>query len=483
MGTEFEKLMRLAEQNTVEIQRTSLEKRQFSGNNSSNAGVVDARERRDKRRRVELELERRIKQRETDNNQRHTDLQKRRRERQEAEKAEQAELERRRQIERRHKQRQKLGGSSGAGVANADRRDGPAPRAPVAEHRRGAAQPLSYDQLMRIASERPSASGSEASRRAPQSARSSAPALQKIRPQHPVQSREPQTQLASKRLSQPAATAADRSKRLMSDSACVRRRKEPPQPAVTQKSRSDPARDEKAPPSKAPKLAASAAPIARDRPTVVQKQPVRAAPEREIDRFGVRASSTKRNLAPSNASRMQSRTDRNERVDYNYRDRTTPTTSQSRSGGTQSTARARNTVASRGQRGSDAVGGRPRATNALVGRSTSGLVGKRSNGPVNRRREEEYYESESDSMDDFIVDDEEDGAEQYRVGSIRAMLGVRYHDVEDEDDDDMEVSAMQLMREDMRSAKFGRLEDDEEERRLEEEERIQQQRRARRRQA
>ncbi|KAJ2790890.1 hypothetical protein H4R20_006938, partial [Coemansia guatemalensis] len=192
MGTEFERLMRLAEQNTVEIQRTSLEKRQIGGASRSNAGVGDAREQRDKRRRVELELERRIKQRETDNIQRQADLQRRRKERLEAEKAEQEELERRRQMERRQKQKQKVGSGSGAGVANADRRDGPAPRAPVAEPKRGAAQPLSYDQLMRIASERPSASGSEPSRRAPQSMRSSVPApVQKSRSQqHSTQPRE-----------------------------------------------------------------------------------------------------------------------------------------------------------------------------------------------------------------------------------------------------------------------------------------------------
>ncbi|KAJ2547157.1 transcription initiation factor TFIID subunit 11 [Coemansia sp. RSA 1933] len=70
-------------------------------------------------------------------------------------------------------------------------------------------------------------------------------------------------------------------------------------------------------------------------------------------------------------------------------------------------------------------------------------------------------------MDDFIVDDDSG----YRVGSIREMFGVRYHDVNDDDDDIMEVSAMQQMREDKRSAKLGRLKDDEEEHQLADQER------------
>ncbi|KAJ2852927.1 hypothetical protein GGI22_005081, partial [Coemansia erecta] len=85
-----------------------------------------------------------------------------------------------------------------------------------------------------------------------------------------------------------------------------------------------------------------------------------------------------------------------------------------------------------------------------------------------------------DSMDDFVVDDEDGNGEGggYRVGSIREMFGVRYHDVNDDDeDDDMEVSAMQQMREDKRSARIGRLEDDAEERRLAEEERERERRR------
>ncbi|KAJ2614271.1 hypothetical protein H4S08_001797, partial [Coemansia sp. RSA 1365] len=471
MGTEFERLMRLAEQNTVEIQRTSLEKRQNSHDSGSNARVADAREQREKRRRVEMELERRIKQRETDNVQRQTDLQRRRKVRQEAEKAEQEELERRRQIERRQKQRQKMGDGSGAGVAIVDRRDGSAPRAPVAEQKRSTAQSLSYDQLMRIASERPSASGSEAPKRASLSMRSPASApLQNPRSQQPAQSRELRMQIASKRPSQTSAVAAKKIQRLIPDTAQARRRKEPSQPLITQKSCPDSVRAEKVPSSRVSRSPASPAALARDRPTVVQKQPARAPAEREIDRFGVRTSSAKRDLISSVASRPQSRTIRSERMDYNYRDRMANTTGHNRSSGTQSAIRARNTTALRDHRSSNPVNQRSRTTNTSVSRSTNGLVGKRDNGPVSRRREEEYYESESDSMDDFIVDDEEDGAGRYRVGSIRAMLGVRYHDVEDDDDDNMEVSAMHLMREDRRSAKIGRLEDDEEERRLEEEE-------------
>ncbi|KAJ2855654.1 hypothetical protein GGI22_004061, partial [Coemansia erecta] len=95
-------------------------------------------------------------------------------------------------------------------------------------------------------------------------------------------------------------------------------------------------------------------------------------------------------------------------------------------------------------------------------------------------RHDDYGDdSEYDSMDDFVVDDEDGNGEGggYRIGSIREMFGVRYHDVNDDEDDDMEASAMQQMREDKRSARIGRLEDDAEERRLAEEERERERRR------
>ncbi|KAJ2476563.1 hypothetical protein EV174_004887 [Coemansia sp. RSA 2320] len=61
MSTEFERLMRLAERNTVDIQQALLERKRHSGGHSVEDDL-DEREAREKRRK--LELEKRIKQRE-----------------------------------------------------------------------------------------------------------------------------------------------------------------------------------------------------------------------------------------------------------------------------------------------------------------------------------------------------------------------------------------------------------------------------------
>ncbi|ORX69541.1 hypothetical protein DL89DRAFT_267733 [Linderina pennispora] len=90
--------------------------------------------------------------------------------------------------------------------------------------------------------------------------------------------------------------------------------------------------------------------------------------------------------------------------------------------------------------------------------------------PCGRGRQDDYEdESEYDSLDDFVVDDEDES--RYRVGAIREMFGVRYRDVDDDDDYNMESSAMQQMSEERRSAKIGKLEDKREEERLAAEER------------
>ncbi|KAJ1933181.1 hypothetical protein FBU59_006117, partial [Linderina macrospora] len=92
--------------------------------------------------------------------------------------------------------------------------------------------------------------------------------------------------------------------------------------------------------------------------------------------------------------------------------------------------------------------------------------------PAGRSRRDEYEddESEYDSLDDFVVDDEDEG--RYRAGAIREMFGIQYRDVDDDDDDyNMESSAMQQMNEERRSAKIGKLEDKREEERLAAEER------------
>ncbi|KAJ2291805.1 hypothetical protein IWW55_005908 [Coemansia sp. RSA 2706] len=352
MGTEFEKLMRLAEQNTIDIQRISLEKKQHVGS----AADRDARAARDKRRRVELEQ--RMQQRERD----------------ERNAAEERRQQQRLRLERRQRERQTQQQQQQQAAARRRPTKPELPRVerakaplvkpePRAEPKARAA--LSYDELMRIAAGE--------------------------KPARPVAAKSVPTQAPRvRRAAQPpAATAA-------------RRNSAQPQAAK-------PAR-------KAPERELDRFGVCKPAARMPERPAARRAPEREADRFGVRAS------ASGPGRRAAGRPERN-----------VPAPSSVRA------ARA------------------PRQQ------------------PAKRRRHEEE-EDEYDSMDDFVVDDDEDC--EYRAGSIHRMLGVRYPCVDDEESDgDMEVSAAQLMREDRRSARIGRLEDDEEERKLAAEEARRRQRR------
>ncbi|KAJ2451887.1 hypothetical protein EV183_003293 [Coemansia sp. RSA 2336] len=354
MGTEFEKLLRLAEQNTLDIQRISLEKKRQNTTQSSNQETIE------KRRKVELE--RRIQQRDHEEKQREARMQaaleRRRRERLEAEQAKAQAARKRPMVSR--PERPARAGVSRAGVAL----KAPEPKPKPAQ------QPLSYDELMRIAeSKHPPAAKRSVGRKEPAS----------VEVKRPAQPRQRVKQAA-------------------------------PQKDAVRSSRV----------SKAPAARSSAIPQQRAR---------KPSPEREIDRFGVRSSTTARSRPAPSAATAVAR------------------------------ARADRPIGSSHVRQQQA---KPPRTAPAKTRNVA-----------QRHHAERAEESEYDSMDDFIVDDEDEG---YRVGTIRKMFGVQYHDVNDEDDDDMEVSATQLMREDLRSARIGRLEDEEEERKLEEEERRRQQR-------
>ncbi|KAJ1729936.1 hypothetical protein LPJ61_003284, partial [Coemansia biformis] len=184
----------------------------------------------------------------------------------------------------------------------------------------------------------------------------------------------------------------------------------------------------------------------------------KAPPEREIDRFGVLSRAGGRGAGARDVvplPRARTQTAGGDRAD----------------GGARPARAAGSGVAAPPRSHCPAASGRSVRSSTAPSRPPATARG--SDGRRRRVRDDEGDESEYDSMDDFIVDDDEDGADRYRVGSIREMLGVRYHDVNDDDDDDdnMEVSATQVMREDRRSARIGRLEDEEEERRMVEEER------------
>ncbi|KAJ2425799.1 hypothetical protein GGF47_002403 [Coemansia sp. RSA 2524] len=399
MGTEV-RLMRLAEQNTLDIQRISLEKKRQAGM------TVDP----SKRRKVEIEqrvrqreAEERVRregderrQKEKDERQR---LEKRRLDRVEADKRQQRldaekRLDREKRVEVKKKQKPNVYKRQTKVVC---------PPPVRAESRDRPKQPLSYDELMRIASNKsspvkavPSAKAS-VSAKASTSAKTLAPAkASSVRT--PACAKKPLSAMNSEPTKRPTARPvksavsvnnAVSAKRLASERHNpAARRPVQPQP----RRRDEPMRNTKA---KAP-----------------EPEPrVRKAPEREIDRFGVR--STARQPAP-----------RRDPVSKPQRATSTPISSRPRPP--------------------------PRVDKA-------------------KKQVSKHYDeaSEYDSMDDFIVEDEDD---EYRAGSIRAMFGVRYRDVDDDDDDDdMEVSAVQLMREDRRSARIGRLEDEEEERKLAEE--------------
>ncbi|KAJ1656313.1 hypothetical protein GGF38_004601 [Coemansia sp. RSA 25] len=226
-----------------------------------------------------------------------------------------------------------------------------------------------------------------------------------------------------------------------------------------------------------------------------QKEPleprVRKAPERELDRFGVHvAGSAKRDPVnrtavrsePPQRARMEtiprSNGRREEQADRRPRPRS-PVSSQSQ----RVASRDRSAPASTRSGMASNVGSSNRQRDRSPRRRLSpppaarrcNVVARR---PVHKRRGDYDDESEYDSLDDFIVDDDEEGGSAYCAGTVREIMGVRYRDVnDDDDDDDMEVSTRQLMMEERRSARLGRQEDEEEERRLEEEERARARRR------
>ncbi|KAJ2862397.1 hypothetical protein GGH94_004298 [Coemansia aciculifera] len=504
MSTEFERLMRLAEQNTVDLQRASLERKRHIGDRSAVDGASE-REMREKRRK--LELEKRIKQREEDEKQRQVklraDVERRRRERLEAEKAEEA---RRKSVQQQQRQAARVSagqsssakGRSGVRVTPGARDTSASRRAlpkedPVSP-KRPAPQRMSYEELMRIAS-----------------GQAEAPAKRPAKPQPTLQQQTSLTQAGAVRATQSRQQSDQRPLRAESSKprveASTPRRQQPVgSTGIRHTARPLPptARDSPAPLSPARKNTASTAVgrsaepherakvppttkrAAGTEPVSKQREPpeprVRKAPERELDRFGVcSVSSAKRDSArsapprsarvdamPRPAGRREEQTDRRPRPrspDSNRNQRRNPgdrNVPVGVRGGVPTNTSSRQRDRSPRRRPSPPP-------------SARGREGARQQG--HKRRGGYDDESEYDSLDDFIVDDEEEGGSRYRVGAIREMLGVRYHDVNDDDDDDMEVSTRQLMMEERRSAKLGRQEDDEEERRLEEEERARARRR------
>ncbi|KAJ2116053.1 hypothetical protein IW146_001821 [Coemansia sp. RSA 922] len=480
--------MRLAEQNTVDLQRASLERKRHIGDRS----VVDEaseREMREKRRK--LELEKRIKQREEDDKQRQTELragvERRRRERLEVEKAEEA---RRKSVQQQQRQAARVSagqsssakGSSGMRVTPGARdstanRRGLAKEDPVPP-KRPAPQRMSYEELMRIAS-----------------GQAEAPARRPAQPQPTLQQqRTSAVQAGAVRAPQSRQQSDQRP--LKAEPAVPRRQQPVGSAGIRHSARPLPptARDAPAPLSSARRNAAAVgrsmeprerpkAPPATKRATGAeanQREPpeprVRKAPEREKDRFGVCATSSARRdpprsvrveAMPRSAGRREEQTDRRPRPrspDSSRNQRANPSDRR----------------APVGARGSASANTGSRQRDRSPRRRPSPPPARGRDGPrqqSHKRRGGYDDESEYDSLDDFIVDDEEEGGSRYRVGAIREMLGVRYHDVNDDDDDDMEVSTRQLMMEERRSAKLGRQEDEEEERRLEEEERARARRR------
>ncbi|KAJ2815773.1 hypothetical protein FBU31_006805, partial [Coemansia sp. 'formosensis'] len=437
----FERLMRLAEQNTVDLQRASLERKRHIGDRSVVDGTSE-REMREKRRKIELE--KRIKQREDDEKQRQTQLQagaeRRRRERLEAEKAEES---RRKLAQQQQRQatRVSTGQSSGAKGSSGVRvtpgaRDSLAnrralPKEDPAPPKRPPPQRMSYEELMRVAS-----------------GQAEAPAKRPAKPQPIPQQRTSLTQASAARATHSRQQPDQRS--LKAESPAPRRQQPTGSAGTRHTTRPPTTRDSPASLPLARKEAADA-----DRPTKPRERPrvapttkradpapkqreppeprVRKAPEREIDRFGVCAtSSAKRDgtrSAPPHSARAE----------------VAPRSSGRREEQTDRRPRPRSPVANRNQR--KGPGDRSVPTNTS-GRQRDRSPRRRPSPPSrardgarrrgHKRRGSYDDESEYDSLDDFVVDDEEEGGSRYRVGAIREMFGVRYHDVNDDDDDDME---------------------------------------------
>ncbi|KAJ2001730.1 hypothetical protein GGI04_003624 [Coemansia thaxteri] len=473
--------MRLAERNTVDIQQALLERKRHSGGHSVEDDL-DEREAREKRRK--LELEKRIKQREDEERARLAGAERRRRERLDAKEAD--DLRRKQTAQQQRATARTSAGPSTSTSTSANTkgaRNGTAARVGLTKTepvpRRPAAQPLSYDALMRIASGREEAPAKPQAlqRREPGAVPPKVKAdVGLVRRQHPTNGSGPAKAAASNRVRSPNVGLPLKSRE--------------PTPLA-------PARKEAAIGRSAehqPRLKAPPAPRLRELP----EPRVRQAPEREIDRFGVCAGQARRTTA--NRTAPKGATLPSTRAEPLPRSRGRRDEQESRPPAPRSSG-PRDLRAGHGDRGEatqtrggmTADNGRRLRTDSPPRRRLPppphpARNARRANGDrqaSGRRRQDRYDDdSEYDSLDDFVVDDEEEDGPKIRAGYIRKMLGVRYHHVanDDDDDDDMEVSASQLMMEDRRSAKIGRLEDEEEERRLAEEEEEEEERaRARRR--
>ncbi|KAI9503735.1 SPT2 chromatin protein-domain-containing protein [Coemansia spiralis] len=493
MGTEFERLMRLAEKNTLAIQRSSSEKKRAVGSLASD--TANDRELREKRRR--LELEQRVQQREEDERQRlmrsKASLERKRQARLEAEKTEQLRQKRAQQQKTEQQQQQKQKVSNGRQQMS---RSSSAPKTlsfgaagafSAAESKRTttSAQPISYDELMRIASGKakaplPPANRSMGSRTLPARKSEKAPASGISGPRH--HRMQPEVKRPQ--------SASDLPWKLPEGAAS-----RPRQQALVGNTR----RAVPLIPSSSPARSNGTRAPSRNKSTSVTSQQERVArrlpPEREIDRFGVlpKPGATKGGRALHSSSRTlgTGRSSSNNDIQTtalerlrNIRDSSRPDRSAASSRVSATTSR----LDPRNRLSVSNVISVPSELAARTNRRCSPPPRSHQQPPIPRGRAKhdhasrhgnnyDNYESEYDSLDDFIVDDEDDTSGAYRVGSIREMLGVRYHDVDDGDDDDMEVSAQQLMREEKRSARIGRMEDEEEERRLAEEERERERRR------
>ncbi|KAI8321713.1 SPT2-domain-containing protein [Martensiomyces pterosporus] len=547
--------MRLAEQNTVDIQRMSLQrKRQNVDAVPVDKGTeLEAREKRRK-----IEIERRVRQRDAEEKQRQervqAALEKRRREKIESERAEEA---RRKQAQlQRHnsgndaaRQGKSAGTPAGGGTksraaeprnsagAHHARSSAVPPAAAAGAAKKPSTQPLSYDQLMRIASgesgisantvdkvrdasRSPSSTvaGGGAHARARNSGRSDGLAPARHPARHPspdvrqralpeAPQRHTQSTISSRQQQQQQSHVRSRGHPVPTHNSPSHSRGTAPLSAGRSRD-SHPARKEIAlgravagvkdrkaagvagadPRTKA-RVAAStpsptraagsitakgakqtrAVPVPSSSAAAPQER-ARREPIREIDRFGVRpgssaARSTARGVSrDQGAVRARVRDDRRERPLGASRSAHGPDVRPA----SRTAQPASSTRSSNGRSAPSSYREPPRSR---------GHAQRPNRGRIYSRDEYEDDGSEYDSLDDFIVDDEDEAGGRYRVGSIREMLGVKYHDVDDDDDYNMESSAMQQLSEERRSARIGRMEDAEEERRLEEEERQRERRR------
>ncbi|KAJ2094369.1 hypothetical protein GGI16_005568, partial [Coemansia sp. S142-1] len=414
MSTEFERLMRLAEQNTVDLQRASLERKRHIGDRS----VVDEaseREMREKRRK--LELEKRIKQREEDDKQRQTELragvERRRRERLETEKAEEA---RRKSIQQQQRQtaRVSAGQSSSGTRVTPGARDSTANRRGLAKEdpvppKRPAPQRMSYEELMRIAS-----------------GQAEAPARRPAQPQPTLQQQRTSTVQAGA-VRAPQSRQQSDQRPLKAEPAVPRRQQPVGSAGIRHSARPLPptARDSPAPLSSARRNAAVVgrsmeprerpkAPPATKRATGAeanQREPpeprVRKAPEREKDRFGVCATSSARRDPPRSArveAMPRSAGRREEQTDRRPRPRSPDSSRNQR-------ANPSDRRAPVGARGSASANTGSRQHDRSPRRRPSPPPARGRDGPrqqSHKRRGGYDDESEYDSLDDFIVDDEEE---------------------------------------------------------------------------